>query len=107
MLLALEFTDDVDPTALATVALALATLGTLLLLMRSLVYTRRALAQTREDVELSRREVEEAHRPVIVPVIDATRKLRPDRPDLRQRCRRSCRAASSGSLSRTSAPGLP
>jgi hypothetical protein len=81
VLLALEFTDDVDPTALATVALALVTLGTLLLLLKSLAYTRRALQQTREDVDLSRREVEEAHRPVVVPVIDSTRRLRPDHPD--------------------------
>jgi hypothetical protein len=74
VLFALELTDDVDPTAIATVLLALVTLASVLLTMRS-------LRQTHEEVELSRREVEEAHRPVVVPVIDATRKLRPERSD--------------------------
>jgi len=81
VLLGLVFTDEVDPTALATLALALVTVGTLLLTMRSLRYTKHALQQTREEVELSRREVEEAHRPVIVPIVDATRKIKPNRPD--------------------------
>jgi hypothetical protein len=80
-LLALVFTEEVDPTALATFALAVATLLTVLLTTRSLSYTKRALTQAGDQVDLSRREVEEAHRPVLVPVVDATRKLRPDRPD--------------------------
>lgn len=67
-MLAIEFTDDVDPTGLATLALALITLVALL-------YTRRALKQTKEEIDLSRREVEEAHRPVVVPVVDRSRTL--------------------------------
>jgi hypothetical protein len=74
VLFGLEFTDNVDPTAVATLALALMTFGLVLVTMWS-------LRQTREEVELSRREVEEAHRPVLVPIIDATRKMKPDRPD--------------------------
>jgi hypothetical protein len=81
LLIALVFTEEVDPTALATFALAVATLATVVLALRSLSYTKRALAQADDQVDLSRREVEEAHRPVLVPVVDATRKLRPDRPD--------------------------
>lgn len=80
MLATLVFTEEVDPTALATVVLAIATLGTVLVTLRSLKYTKRALAQTRDEVDISRREIEEAHRPVLVPVVDATRKLRPDQP---------------------------
>ncbi len=77
----IEITDDIDPTALATFVLALATFGALFVAIRSLRYTEDALTQTQEEVELSRREVEEAHRPVVVPIVDATRKIRPDRPD--------------------------
>jgi hypothetical protein len=66
--LAIELSDEVDPTALATVVLALATLV-------ALWFTRRALKQTQQGIDLSRREVEEAHRPVLVPVVDQTREM--------------------------------
>ena len=59
-MLALEFTDTVDPAALATVVVALVAIV-------GLFFTRRALAQTQSEIDLSRREVEEAHRPVMVP----------------------------------------
>jgi hypothetical protein len=81
MLLGLVFTDEVDPTALATFALAFATVATVILTMRSLRYTRHALEQTREEVKLSQRQVEEGHRPVVVPLLDATRRIKPSRPD--------------------------
>jgi hypothetical protein len=77
MILALEFSDNVDPTALATVGLALITVGLLLAGWRSLLQNQRQikiaqgqLEQTQEDLKLSRREVEEAHRPVVVPVVE-------------------------------------
>jgi len=66
--LAIEISDDVDPTALATVALAI-------LNVAILWFTRGALKQTREEIGLSRQEVEEAHRPVLVPVLDNTRQM--------------------------------
>ena len=66
--LALTFTGNVDPTALATFALATLTLI-------SLLFGRRALKQTQSEVDLSRREVEEAHRPVLIPVVDDTQEL--------------------------------
>jgi hypothetical protein len=81
MVAGLTFTGEVDPTALATLVLAFTTVGSLLLTVRSLRYTKDALDQARDDVELARRQVEEAHRPVVVPIIDTTRKLRPDRSD--------------------------
>lgn len=81
MIIGLTFTGDIDPTALATLMLALTTAWSLLLTRRSLGYTKDALDQAGEDVELSRRQVEEAHRPVVVPIVDTTRKLRPDRTD--------------------------
>lgn len=60
MLLALEFTDTIDPATVATFVLAaVAIVG--------LVLTRRSLKQTQDEIDLSRREVEEAHRPVVVP----------------------------------------
>lgn len=65
----LEFSDDVDPTGLATFVLACLTLAALIL-------TRRALKQTREEIGLSRQEVEQAHRPVLVPVVDAVRPIK-------------------------------
>jgi hypothetical protein len=59
-LLGFEFTDTLDPTAIATFVVALvAVVG--------LVLTRRSLMQTQSEIDLSRREVEEAHRPVVVP----------------------------------------
>lgn len=64
----IEITDDVDPTALATVALAILTLA-------ALWFTRRALKQTPEEIDLSRQEVEEGQRPVLVPVLDNTRRI--------------------------------
>jgi hypothetical protein len=68
MLLGLEFTDDVDPTALATAALALLTVV-------ALWFTWRSLKQTKQEIRLSRDEVEQAHRPVLVPVLDNTRAM--------------------------------
>lgn len=65
MIFALELSDNVDPTALATVALAILTLAVVVVGIR-------ALRQTRNEIDLSRQEVEEAHRPVVVPVIDKT-----------------------------------
>jgi hypothetical protein len=69
MIFGLEFTDEVDPTAPATLALAMVTVG-------SVVLAWRALRQTRDEISLSRREVEEAHRPVLTPAVDATKTLR-------------------------------
>jgi hypothetical protein len=57
---ALEFSDNVDPTALATVLLAVLTFATV-------VVGAIALHRTRSEIDLSRREVEEAHRPVLIP----------------------------------------
>lgn len=68
MLFGVEFTDDVDPTALATFILAAITLATVLV-------GGIALRRTRSEIDLSRREVEEAHRPVLIPIIDATQEL--------------------------------
>lgn len=68
MLFGIELSDDLDPTGLATAVLALVTVISVLL-------TRRALKQTQDEIDLSRREVEEAHRPVLVPVVDATRQF--------------------------------
>jgi hypothetical protein len=59
----LEFSDNVDPTALATVALALLTFVTV-------VAGGLALRRTRTEIDLSRSEVEQAHRPVLIPVLD-------------------------------------
>src|SRR5713226_4470511 len=70
MVFAIEFTDDVDPTALATVFLGLVTVV-------SLFFTRRSLLQTREEIDLSRREVQEAHRPVVTPLVDPARMFTP------------------------------
>jgi hypothetical protein len=69
-----RFIETVDPTAVATVLLALVTAISLLLTARSLRYTKTALQQTQE-------EIEESHRPVLVPVVDATQRLNPDRAD--------------------------
>ncbi len=63
-MLALEFNDTFDLTAIGTLALAVATFV-------SLIFARRALKQTQREIELSRREVEEAHRPVLVPLADS------------------------------------
>jgi hypothetical protein len=65
MIFALELSDNVDPTALATVALAILTLAVVVVGIR-------ALRQTRNEIDLSRQEVEEAQRPVVVRVIDKT-----------------------------------
>lgn len=65
-MLALEFNDSFDLTAIGTLALAVATFA-------SLIFARRALNQTQREIELSRREIEEAHRPVLVPLADSRR----------------------------------
>ncbi len=69
VIFALEFSDNVDPTALATVLLALLTFATV-------VVGGLALRRTRSEIDLSRREVEEAHRPVLIPVFDENLELR-------------------------------
>ena len=56
----LELSDNVHPTAVATLALAV-------LMLAEVVIGRRTLRQTQSEIELPRREVEEAHRPVVVP----------------------------------------
>jgi hypothetical protein len=67
-MLALEFNDTFDLTAIGTLALAVATFV-------SLHFARRALKQTQREIELSRHEVEEAHRPVVVPIADSTARM--------------------------------
>jgi hypothetical protein len=81
-MVALEFSDNIDPTALATVGLALITIGLLVAGWRSLRQNQRQikisqgqLKQTQEEIALSRREVEEAHRPVVVPIVEKTAKM--------------------------------
>lgn len=59
LVLALELTDDLDLTALATVGLALLTVALA-------VIGGRALTQTRQGLDLTRQEVEAAQRPVVV-----------------------------------------
>ena len=66
--LALTFTGDVDPTALATFVLAVITLV-------SVIVGGLALRKAQNEIDPSRREVEEAHRPVLIPVIDETQSL--------------------------------
>jgi hypothetical protein len=61
MALALTFTGNVDPTALATIVLAIVTVGLAWIGWK-------ALRQTQSEIELSRLEVEQAQRPVLVPV---------------------------------------
>ena len=60
----LELSDNLDPSAIATLALAAVTFVALLTI-------RWSLTQTQEEIELSRREVEEAQRPIVLPVADS------------------------------------
>lgn len=55
------FTGNVDPTALATIALAIVTVALAWIGWK-------ALRQTQSEIELSRLEVEQAQRPVLVPI---------------------------------------
>jgi hypothetical protein len=80
VILGLEFSDNVDPTALATLGLALVTVGLLVAGWRSLLQTQRQitisqgqLEQTQSEIALSRNEVEEAHRPIVVALADHRR----------------------------------
>jgi hypothetical protein len=66
--LAVEFSGDLDLTALATFVLALVTFV-------SILVGGFALHRTKAEVDLSRQEVEEAHRPVLVPAIDDTKEI--------------------------------
>jgi hypothetical protein len=70
VLFALEFSDNVDPTAIATIALAVLTLA-------AVVVGGKALSKTQTEIEWSRKEVEEAHRPVLIPVYDEAQELQP------------------------------
>lgn len=69
MFFALELSDDVDPTALATIALAVLTLA-------AVIVGGKALREAQNEIDLSRQEVEEAHRPVVIPVYDEGRQFR-------------------------------
>jgi hypothetical protein len=66
---ALTFTGNVDPTALATVALAVLTLA-------AVIVGGKALRKAQSEIDTSRLEVEEAHRPVVIPVHDQNQELR-------------------------------
>ncbi len=70
VMLALEFSDTFDLTAVGTLALALVTVALALATFRMVRLTRQSLKQTQGEIDLSRAEVEEAHRPVVVPVAD-------------------------------------
>jgi len=65
---ALTFTGNVDPTAVATFVLAALTLA-------AVIVGGKALRKTQSEIYISRREVEEAHRPVVIPIIDETRRV--------------------------------
>jgi hypothetical protein len=76
MVLALQFSNTFDLTAVGTLTLAFATGISLVFGWRSLAQTQRQielsqsyLEQTQREIEVSRHEVEEAHRPVVVPVL--------------------------------------
>jgi uncharacterized membrane-anchored protein YhcB (DUF1043 family) len=81
-MLALEFIDTFDLTAIGTLALAVATFVSLYFARRALKQAQQQitlgqeqLEQTQREIELSRREVEEAHRPVVVPIADSTARM--------------------------------
>jgi hypothetical protein len=75
VLFAVELTDDLDPTALATVALA--TVALAIVTVISVIVGWIALNKAQSEVDLSRREVEEAHRPVLIPIIDDSIAIQP------------------------------
>ncbi len=66
--LAVELSDDIDVTGLATLALAVVTV--VLAVVGGV-----ALRQTKEGLDLTRREVESAQRPVLIPVTDETKQI--------------------------------
>jgi hypothetical protein len=68
VIFALELSDNVDPTALATVLLAVLTFATVVVGVR-------ALRRSKDEIDLSRREVEQAHRPVLIPINDENQEL--------------------------------
>jgi hypothetical protein len=72
MPLALTFTGNIDPTALATFILAVVTVISVVIGGKALRQARGEIEQTQNEIAVSRLAVEEAHRPVVIPVVDET-----------------------------------